>query len=69
MQSRRVPGAWPRAAVPEVGLVISKWTAARTGAIASLWPAAPRWLGRYVAGMLSAYGSDHHLTSGGRLMR
>lgn len=55
MLSRRALEAWPRTVVPEVGLVIARWTTAKAGAIASLWPASPRWVGRYVDEMLHAH--------------
>ncbi len=45
----------PRASIPEVGLVVSRWTAAKAGAIASLWPAAPRWVNRYLEELLNAH--------------
>lgn len=45
---------WRKAALPEVRLVVSRWTAARAGAIASLWPAGEPRLARYVAEMLNA---------------
>ncbi len=38
----------------EVGLVVSRWTAARAGAIASLWPATEPRLARYVEEMMNA---------------
>jgi hypothetical protein len=55
MQQRKASDVWARTAVPEVGLVVAKWTAARIGAIGSLWPAAPRWLGRYLDEISSAH--------------
>ncbi|GEM_PF-2839141 len=61
MSSRRALQAWPRKVVPEAGLVIARWTAAKTGTIASLWPATPRWLGRYLEGLSSAHA---HSTAG-----
>ena len=45
----------PRVGIPDVGLVVSRWTAAKAGAIASLWPVAPRWVSRYVEEMLIAH--------------
>ncbi|MGH8258618.1 MAG: hypothetical protein ACREUG_02900 [Steroidobacteraceae bacterium] len=66
VQTRRALQAWPRVVLPEVGFVVSRWTAARAGAIASLWPSAPRWLGGTAR---AAPGRAHHFTSGGRLMR
>jgi hypothetical protein len=45
----------PRVSLPEVGLVVSRWTAAKAGAIASLWPAAPRGVSRYLEEMLAAH--------------
>jgi hypothetical protein len=45
-----------RVSIPEVvGLVVSRWTAAKAGAIASLWPATPRWVSRYAEEMLVAH--------------
>jgi len=42
--------------IPDVvGLVASRWTAAKTGAIASLWPAVPQRVTRYVEEMLLAH--------------
>ncbi|MGH8217661.1 MAG: hypothetical protein ACREUT_03690 [Steroidobacteraceae bacterium] len=55
MQWRRASQALPRAAVPEAGLVAAKWTAAKMGAVSSLWSAAPRWLGRYIGELSSAH--------------
>ncbi len=55
MQMRRASQAWPRNVLPEVGLVVARWTAARAGAIGSLWPAAPRWLGRYLDELSNAH--------------
>ena len=61
--------------IPEVvGLVVSRWAAARAGAIASLWPATPQWLSRYAEEMLVAHSHSltrktYHFTMGGRLMR
>ncbi|HXS28213.1 MAG TPA: hypothetical protein VN730_11155 [Steroidobacteraceae bacterium] len=54
MQLRRGSPVWSRTAAPEVGLV-AKWTAAKVGAIGSLWSAAPRWLGRYLDELSSAH--------------
>lgn len=80
MQSRRGSEAWQRTALPEVGLVVAKWTAAKTGAIGSLWQTAPRWLGRYLDELSSAHADElhhaveippanHHLTIGGKLIK
>lgn len=55
MQSRRASQAWSNPALPEVGLVFAKWTAVKTGAIGSLWPGNPRWLGRYLDELSSAH--------------
>jgi hypothetical protein len=55
MQQRRTSQLWPHAVLPEVGLVAAKWTAARIGAIGSLWLAPPRWLGRYIGELSSAH--------------
>jgi hypothetical protein len=55
MQQKRTSHVWAGAALPEVGLVIAKWTAARTGAIGSLWHTNPRWLGRYIDEISSAH--------------
>jgi hypothetical protein len=41
--------------MPDVGLVVSRWAAAKAGAIASLWPAVPRQVSRYVEEMLIAH--------------
>ena len=48
-------GFRPRVSLPEVGLVIARWTAARAGAVASLWPAAPRKVNRYLEELLIAH--------------
>jgi len=45
---------------PEAGLIVARWTAARAGAIASLWPAAPRKMNRYLEELLIAHA--HSLT-------
>jgi hypothetical protein len=63
MQSRRRLQDWPKAIVPDVGQVVSRWTAARAGAIGSLWPATPRWVGRYLDEMLNAHA--HSIASKG----
>jgi hypothetical protein len=55
MQQRRTSDVWARTALTEVGLVAAKWTAAKTGAIASLWATTPRWLGRYLDEISSAH--------------
>ena len=54
MQDKK--GFSPRMSIPDmVGLVASRWTAAKTGAIASLWPAVPQRVTRYVEEMLLAH--------------
>jgi len=55
MQQRRARQFWAHTALPEAWLLAAKWTAVRTGAMASLWPATPRWLGRYVGELSSAH--------------
>jgi hypothetical protein len=65
----------PRVSIPDVvGFVVSRWTAAKAGAIASLWPAAPRWVSRYAGEMVVAHSQSlsrktYHFAMGGRLMR
>ena len=54
MKDKPALQAWRKAPVPEVRLVVSRWTAARAGAIASLWPSGGSRLSRYVAEMMSA---------------
>lgn len=54
------PGFRPRVSFPEAGLIVARWTAARAGAIASLWPAAPRKVNRYLEELLIAHA--HSLT-------
>jgi hypothetical protein len=52
--------------IPDVvGLVVSRWTAAKAGAIASLWPTTPRWVSRYAEVMLVAH--SHSLSRKGHL--
>jgi hypothetical protein len=55
MQSRRALQTWPLVALPDVGLAVAKWTAAKSGAIGSLWPAAPYWLQRYLGELTNAH--------------
>lgn len=42
-------------AITEAGLVASRWTAAKSGAVLSLWQGAPRWVSRYLGEMLTAH--------------
>ena len=68
----------------EAALFVSRWTAAKSGAAASLWTAMPRRVNRYLEEMVSAHsqslehedGKDsalptraHHFTMGGRLIK
>jgi hypothetical protein len=55
MPTRKGAQAWPRNVLPEVGLVVARWTAAKAGAIRALWPPAPRWLGRYLDELSNAH--------------
>lgn len=74
----------PMASVADLALYVSRWTAAKAGAAASLWTVVPRRLNRYLAGMLSAQSQsvrfedlhaswstppDHHFTIGGKLIK
>lgn len=53
MKDKSALQAWRKAAVP--GVVVSRWTAARAGAIVSLWPTTEPRLSRYVEEMMSAH--------------
>ncbi len=55
MKDKAALQAWRKAASPEVRFVVSRWTAARAGAIASLWPTSEPQQTRYVAEMTSAH--------------
>jgi len=55
MQWGRGSQTWSRSARPEVGLVVARWSAAKAGAIGSLWQTAPHWLGRYLDELTSAH--------------
>lgn len=63
MKDKAALHAWRKAALPEVGLVMSRWTAARAGAIATLWPTTEPRLSRYVEEMMNAH--SHSLTGKG----
>ncbi len=53
----------PKAAIAEAGPVASRWTAAKAGAIASLWPSIEPRLSRYVEEMMNAH--SHSVTGKG----
>jgi len=45
----------PTGSVAEGALFVSRWTAAKAGAAASLWSAMPRRVNRYLQEMVSAH--------------
>jgi hypothetical protein len=45
----------PKGSVTEAALFVSRWTAAKAGAAASLWTTMPRRVDRYLREMVSAH--------------
>jgi hypothetical protein len=55
VQDKTTGGDRSKGSDPKVAAVASRWTAAKTGAAASLWAAVPARGKRYLAKMVSAH--------------